>query len=100
MGDNSAVRGSVTIYRVEEPSVSDDRTGQDASLSVSDSIQLTYPDGARDAETLMVDPQDEAVYVVSKREARLYASIAWQAMSGQIQRQLWITSTHCPGEAP
>ncbi len=74
IGDNSAVRSSVKLYRLQEPTVSSSRSGQDSSLSVSDSIQITYPDGSRDAETLMVDPQDGDVYVVSKREffSRIY----------------------------
>ena len=74
IGDNSAVRGSVTVYRVAEPVVSSSQSAQTGSLPVSDSIQLSYPDGARDAETLMVDPQNGDMYVVSKREAlsRIY----------------------------
>jgi hypothetical protein len=34
----------------------------------ADPVYLQYPDGPRDAETLMVDPEDKLIYIVSKRE--------------------------------
>ena len=76
-GDNSAVRGSINIYRVPEPTVSIGQTPVNINISGVDTIRLTYPDGARDAETLMVDPLTNDLYVVSKRESksRVYRAV-------------------------
>lgn len=63
IGDNLAVRDHVVVYRVKEPE----------ALAKSQRIQaekvvLTYPGGPRDAETLMVDPISNDIFIVSKRE--------------------------------
>ena len=76
IGDNNAVRGSINVYRVPEPVVNVGQTPVNINLTGTDIIRLTYPDGARDAEILMVDPLTNDLYVVSKRESksRLYRS--------------------------
>jgi hypothetical protein len=61
IGDNSAKRGSIVIYRAPEPAANDK-----ASAGV-ESMQLTYPDGPRDAEALAVMP-DGSLFIVSKGE--------------------------------
>ncbi len=61
IGDNNAKRSSITVYRVPEP-----EPGVATSTN-AESMQLTYPDGARDAEALIVLP-DGAMLVVSKGE--------------------------------
>lgn len=70
IGDNNAVRSSIRVYRVPEPSVSPTQSPVDVNLSGVETITLQYPDGARDAETLMVDPQTRDLYLVSKRDIR------------------------------
>jgi hypothetical protein len=50
-GDNSEYRSSVTVYRFEEPT-----TLEDGLVSDVEAIELTYPDGPRDSETLLIDP--------------------------------------------
>ncbi len=76
IGDNNAVRSSIKVYRVAEPLVSSSQTPVTQSLTGVQTIELQYPtsDGARDAETLMIDPLTNDIYVVSKRESqsRLY----------------------------
>jgi hypothetical protein len=66
IGDNNSIYPSVFIYRFEEP----DLTGQTLPVTVSiakvDTIQLKYPDGPRNAETLMVDPLTKDIYIASK----------------------------------
>ena len=59
IGDNDASRKRVTIYRVEEPSESD------TSVDVKDQFHATYPDGAHDAETLLVTPAGD-LFIVTK----------------------------------
>lgn len=69
IGDNSAIRSYITVYRATEPSERPSGDGSHA-LASAGSQRLVYPDGARDAETLLVDPLDDSLYVVTKREAR------------------------------
>jgi hypothetical protein len=97
IGDNFAHRNYITIYRIKEPtpplavpSVASDTTssahvnstpstGMSATSSATttatpsahvdaDPLFLRYPDGPRDAETLMADPIEKILYIVSKRE--------------------------------
>lgn len=68
IGDNYALRRSVTLYAVSDPGAS----GSRAALLWS--LQLRYPDGPRDAEGLAVDPVSGDILILSKRERppRLY----------------------------
>lgn len=83
IGDNSAVRPTVRVYRVPEPAVSPSQPPVEVSLSDVATITLQYPDGPRDAETLMVDPATADLYIVSKREppSRLYRAAYPQSTS-------------------
>lgn len=65
IGDNNAVRTHLTIYRFEEP----ENMADSVSTLPATVLYLKYPDGPKDAETLMTDPIDELLYVVSKRGA-------------------------------
>ncbi|QWZ08243.1 esterase-like activity of phytase family protein [Nocardioides panacis] len=56
IGDNRRRRDDVTVYRV------DPRDGEHPATP----HRLTYPDGAHDAETLLVHPRTGRVFVVSK----------------------------------
>jgi hypothetical protein len=58
IGDNSAVRDSI---RVTEVPVGDRSIDADVP-----SYELVYPDGARDAESLLVDPTTGRLYVATK----------------------------------
>ncbi len=68
IGDNNAVRSYITVYRVPEPLVDADQLPVTVTLTGVDAIRLQDPDGARDAETLMVDPVTRDIYIISKRE--------------------------------
>jgi hypothetical protein len=61
IGDNGANRRNIEIFRVAEPDV------DAAASSAAESMRLTYPDGARDAESLIVMP-DGSIFIVSKGE--------------------------------
>lgn len=62
IGDNAARRPYVTVYRIEEPTLQKDTKVNAIPL------HLKYPDGPRDAETLMTDPIEKLLYIISKRE--------------------------------
>jgi hypothetical protein len=57
IGDNEAKRDNITIYRVLEPAESGD------SVAVADVFRMAYPDGAHDAEALLVTPKGEMLIV-------------------------------------
>ncbi|MDI3319717.1 hypothetical protein [Pinibacter soli] len=64
IGDNAARRLDVRIFRIEEP-------GADSGVVKtvgSQMFTLTYPNGAQDAETIMIDPTERLLYIVSKRQ--------------------------------
>lgn len=61
IGDNDATRDRVTIYRVAEPD------GATSSVRVTDVFHAAYPDGAHDAETLLIAP-DGRLFIVTKGE--------------------------------
>src|SRR5688572_7250461 len=61
IGDNEAGRKRITVYRVSEPSTED-------SVAVKETFHGTYPDGAHDAETLLVAP-DGGLFIVTKGES-------------------------------
>lgn len=78
IGDNSRLRAAITIYRVREPD-----PAHDTGVAVLDSLRVVYPDGPRDAESMVVDRRGD-LWILSKerlREPRLYRipAAAWRA---------------------
>ncbi|MCU1266333.1 MAG: hypothetical protein JWM21_2651 [Acidobacteria bacterium] len=83
IGDNSSVRSTIVVYRIPEPTVTADDVrstkSRPRSTETADSIQLRYPDGKRDAETLMVHPFSGDLYVITKElwgKASVYKAAA------------------------
>ncbi|MEM8815077.1 MAG: hypothetical protein AAGE85_04580 [Pseudomonadota bacterium] len=72
IGDNFGRRDALTLYFVAEPA---QESGGKLSAKPAWSVDFSYPDGARDAESVAVDPDEERVYVLSKRDLppRLYS---------------------------
>jgi hypothetical protein len=65
IGDNYSIRKYLTVYRMEEQaSWASDSTSHTTAVP----IHLKYPDGPKDAETLMIDPIEKLIYIVSKRQ--------------------------------
>jgi hypothetical protein len=84
IGDNDAVRTSgVQVYRVPEPAVSSSESPPLAvDIAGAERMTLLYPDAARDAETLMIDPLTGDLYVVSKWES--YSRLYWAPASALV----------------
>ncbi len=74
VGDNNARRPFILLHFVEEPDPAQLTSGRELVARPSFTLQVTYEDGARDCESLAVDPREGFVYLLSKREAapRLY----------------------------
>ena len=66
IGDNSVRYDSKYIYRVPEPQVSVGQSPVDTVLYEVERLVFQYPDGNRNAETLMIDPLTLDIYIVSK----------------------------------
>lgn len=68
IGDNNSRRKYITVYRIKEPILHFPTPTVPVDRLDAAPLVLQYPDGPRDAETLMVDPIDKLIYIVSKRE--------------------------------
>jgi hypothetical protein len=70
VGDNASALGSVTIYRVPEPTVEgavrSSTAAAPAATAPAESIELVYPDGPHDAEVVIVHPKTGDLYIVTK----------------------------------
>ena len=67
IGDNALARASIAVYRIPEPVVDADAAPVGTvAMSGMNKLTFTYPDGAHNAETLLVDT-DGAIYVVTKQ---------------------------------
>jgi hypothetical protein len=65
IGDNAAIHGEISILRFPEPITISSKSSVKPEV-----LRLTYPGGARDAETLMVDPISGDLFIVSKRDEK------------------------------
>ena len=68
IGDNSAQYPTKFIARFAEPLIAGAQPAVTSSVT-ADILTFQYPDGPRDAESLMCDPLTRDLYVISKREA-------------------------------
>jgi hypothetical protein len=68
IGDNDSRRESIKIYRVPEPKVDANQAPANVTLTNVETIELVYPDGPRDAETLLLDPLTKDIYIISKEQ--------------------------------
>ncbi len=74
IGDNRSKRKSIKLYFAEEPAPGkDDRYA--GRLDLKHRLNLTYPDGPRDCESMSYDPVGKQILLLSKRDKppRLYA---------------------------
>jgi hypothetical protein len=75
IGDNRSVRGFVNIYRFVEPQLTINPNQQEPfkmTITNVETIRVEYPDGPRDAETLMIDPATKDLIIITKREVQVH----------------------------
>jgi hypothetical protein len=100
IGDNWAKRDSIKLYFADEP-----RTGASDRYSgfvnLRHWLELTYPDGPRDCESMAYDPVDDRILLLSKRDKppRLYA-IGLEAALTKNQAELEFLGTVHPLRPP
>ena len=81
IGDNTAQRQEITVYSIAEPNIA---LGQGASVVMTEPATVrhySYPDGPYDAETLLIDPVNRDLYIVTKRQ--LYSRLYRAPLSGE-----------------
>lgn len=80
IGDNKEARDAIAVYRFPEPVVASGPGQREAiTAGPAERLDLRYPDGPRDAETLLVDPVTGDLFVVTKDLAgrsRVYRAAA------------------------
>lgn len=64
IGDNNLQYGSYAIYRFEEPANFTD------TVVLWDKIIFRYPDGAHDAEAILLDNETKDLYIITKRDVK------------------------------
>lgn len=65
-GNNDFSRNTVTIYRVAEPSLFGAQFPVETTLSGVEAFPVRYPDQNRDVETLLVDPQNGDIVLLTR----------------------------------
>lgn len=70
IGNNERTRNEIAIYRVAEPQIMPEDAGSTKKnpriTKNAEKIRVEYPDMRRDAETLLVNPANGDLYIVSK----------------------------------
>lgn len=84
IGDNASLRADVRVFRFPEPPISQATGGVTSAGETM--ITLVYPDGAHDAEALMVDPITGDLFIASKETTgfRLYKATQLQLNLGAV----------------
>lgn len=74
IGDNQAIRPQVLVHFVAEPTAARLAVAGKLAERPRATLQIRYEDGARDCESLAVDPRERCLYLLSKRDPtpRLY----------------------------
>jgi hypothetical protein len=73
-GDNDAKRTTTFLHIIEEPARAQLGPTNELAVRPARTLQVRYEDGARDCESVAVDANERAVYLLSKRDdvPRLY----------------------------
>lgn len=84
IGSGRGTRKTIEVHRVIEPEIdAEGRKDQSDALSNVDTITLEYPGQFQDSETLMVDPWNGDIYIVTKdrdEKNRVYRAVAPHAL--------------------
>ncbi len=90
VGDNFAWRPNITLYLIEEPVLPAQATrGDKLQIPVIHTFRVQLPNGPRDIEAIAVDADENAVYLISKRDNRpmLYRFSLAHAKGSQVSEQ-------------
>lgn len=66
IGDNNMKRKEIVVYRFVEPVIDKAAMNGKAATVQASAIRLQYPDGAHDAEALLIHPVSGDIYIIAK----------------------------------
>lgn len=69
IGDNDAKYSSIFVYRFPEPVIDVKSAGNSVHVT-PDKLQFTYPKGAVNAESLLLDPLTKDLYIATKEKTK------------------------------
>jgi len=72
IGDNNVKNLNKYIYRFTEPLILGKDKNKNRIIKKIDKITFQFPDGVRDAETIMVDQIKKDIYIISKEENKAH----------------------------
>lgn len=75
IGDNISKYNVKYIYRFLEPDILSDQIPITENVTNIETISYEYPNGNRDSEILMVDPNTLDIYTISKRENETFVYV-------------------------
>lgn len=70
IGDNNSVWPGIFIYRFPEPDLSAANATTVINVTTVDKIELSYPGGPVNAESLLLDPLTKDLYIATKEQGR------------------------------
>ncbi|MBO9634759.1 MAG: hypothetical protein J7578_16715 [Chitinophagaceae bacterium] len=70
IGDNKFSRSNIAVYRFEEPVVTGATANTTIHITNISRIQLKYPGGSFNAETILVDPLTKDLFIASKEKGK------------------------------
>ena len=73
IGDNDLNRTECAIYRVPEPATLP--TNGSTITTTYDRLPFVYPDGRHNAETVLVDPRSQRIFVVTREEGSVSSRV-------------------------
>ena len=85
-GDNFAVNENIKVYRLHEPDLNPDKLNQEITLKARswETLTLSYPDGARDAELLSATPDGRLLIVSKDKRGSNFYALKRPFVDGQI----------------
>ncbi|MCA1621912.1 MAG: hypothetical protein LC795_22080 [Acidobacteria bacterium] len=101
IGDNGREREFIVVYRFPEPQVgphpADSAGSRPRATAPAEAIRLKYPDGAHNAEALLVHPRTGDLYVVTKaaQSAGVY-KLAAPFAAGEVQTLAHVATLRGP----
>ena len=75
-GNNALSRQTVTIYRVPEPAVDTTITSRTQTLTGVEALSMRFPSEPRECETLLVDPLNGDIYLVTRDRSERTKEVA------------------------
>ena len=86
VGDNKSVRSTIAVYQLPEPAVYLRQVTNPVTFNLKGvrKISFQYPDGAHNAETLLVDPLSGDIFIATRQTngCRIYSATRAQMDAG------------------